>query len=53
VAQAIRAATRGRTTLVVSHDPLLVDLADRVVSIDAPASGASEPRSSSSQLGGR
>ena len=53
VAQAIRAATRGRTTLVVSHDPLLVDLADRVVSIEAPASGASAPRSPSSQVGGR
>jgi ATP-binding cassette, subfamily B, bacterial len=53
VAQAIRAATRGRTTLVVSHDPLLVDLADRVVSIDAPASGASAPSSPSPQVGGR
>ncbi|MGL5810010.1 MAG: ABC transporter ATP-binding protein [Nocardioides sp.] len=57
VAEAIRSATAGRTTLVVSHDPLLVDLADRVVSLDvAPAQidpELTQPILAGSRLSGR
>jgi ATP-binding cassette subfamily B protein len=39
VIQAIRATTANRTTLIVTHDPALAKIADRVVIVEPTVSG--------------
>jgi ABC-type lipoprotein export system ATPase subunit len=39
VVAAIRHASAGRTVVLVTHDPLLADLADRVIRLDRPPGG--------------
>ncbi len=44
IVQAVRRLSVGRTVLLVVHRPALLEVADRVVRLDAPADGPARPR---------